>query len=168
MGVVSPDKQSILLVWEYGHWKMVTGSVEPKSSFTATVRKEVMEEVGLELEDDIELIGGWQETKTRDQCMSNVFMTFAAVAKSKRFKVDNTEIHQARWFPLSSIPTSEDEKRAKRFPNRPHTMEVDFGLPDQNVLSRTVCRFVDTYRTGRGFHVVKWGSDKAKRELFSA
>jgi len=126
-----------------------------------------MEEVGLELEDDMQLIGGYQETKTRDQCISNVFMTFAAVAKSMDFKVDNMEIHQARWFPLSSIPTSEDEKRAKTFPNKPHTMEVDFGLPDQNVLSRTVCLFVDTYRQGRGLHVVNWGSDKARRELFS-
>jgi len=49
-----------------------------------------MEEVGLELEDDMQLIGGYQETKTRDQCISNVFMTFAAVAKSMDFKVDSS------------------------------------------------------------------------------
>eukprot|EP00928_Gymnodinium_smaydae_P037959 TRINITY_DN26289_c0_g1_i1.p1 TRINITY_DN26289_c0_g1~~TRINITY_DN26289_c0_g1_i1.p1 ORF type:complete len:360 (+),score=29.38 TRINITY_DN26289_c0_g1_i1:33-1112(+) len=164
--VVSPDKESILLVWEYGHWKMVTGTVEPKSNFTETVRKEVMEEVGLELEDSMQLIGGYQETKTRDRCVSNVFLTFAAVAKSKDFKLDNMEIHQARWFPLSSIPTVEDEKKAKSFPKRPHTMEVDFGLTNQNVLSRTVCHFVDAYRQGRGLHVKHWGSDRAQRDLF--
>merc|ERR1711874_862356 len=104
--------------------------------------------------DDMQFIGGYQEAKFRDKCINNVFMTFAAVAKSREFNVDNMEIHQARWFPISSIPTTEDEKKAKVFPRKPHTMEVDFGLPNQNVLSRTVCFFVDNYRQGRGLRVV--------------
>eukprot|EP00931_Biecheleriopsis_adriatica_P081698 TRINITY_DN55060_c0_g1_i1.p1 TRINITY_DN55060_c0_g1~~TRINITY_DN55060_c0_g1_i1.p1 ORF type:complete len:362 (+),score=60.92 TRINITY_DN55060_c0_g1_i1:33-1088(+) len=162
--ILSPEEDAVLLVWEYGHWKAVTGSVDAGHSITETVKKEVKEEVGLELkEGSLRLVGGWQESKARDRSVNSVFFNFTAVAKSRDFQVDNVEIQTARWFPLTSLPTLEYERRAPKIEGKPHTLEVDLGLPGRNLISRSLAFFFDVHREGRGLRV---SDNELNRDLF--
>ena len=59
--ILSADEQRVLLIWEYGCWKMVTGSVDAAESLLATLRREAREEVGVELDSTYrsKFLGGW-------------------------------------------------------------------------------------------------------------
>merc|ERR1719482_2328904 len=60
--LLSPDQSAALLVWEYGHWKMLTGHVDPRESSLVAVRREALEEVGVDLQGcDLIYAGGWQQ-----------------------------------------------------------------------------------------------------------
>ena len=48
--VLSSDEKSVLLVWEYGCWKLVTGSLDPGEPVLTALRREALEEVGIELD----------------------------------------------------------------------------------------------------------------------
>lgn len=155
--VLSPDEDELLLAWEYGNWKMITGNVDAGESIVSAVRREVGEEVGLELGDGdaIRLMGGWQDAKARDERMNIFFCVFTARAKSRNVRVDGVEIGEARWFPLNSLPTLDDEQSAQKVAGRPFSME--WGLqsvaPEQQYISRTVARFLEVHRQSRGLEV---------------
>eukprot|EP00929_Paragymnodinium_shiwhaense_P059076 TRINITY_DN29572_c0_g1_i1.p1 TRINITY_DN29572_c0_g1~~TRINITY_DN29572_c0_g1_i1.p1 ORF type:complete len:385 (+),score=35.53 TRINITY_DN29572_c0_g1_i1:65-1156(+) len=153
--VLSPNQDEVLLAWEYGHWKMITGNVDAKESMADTVRREVREEVGLELTDSVpmQMIGGWQEARSRDRSVNNIFCTFAVTAKSKEVKVDGHEIHDARWFPLASMPTFQDDINAPKVQSKPFSLEWDMGAPGKNFISRSIPRFLDVLKQGRGLRV---------------
>jgi len=163
--VLSPEKDAVLLVWEYGHWKMITGNVDACESMVTTVQREVHEEVGVEIEESMSMAGGWQEAASRDKAVNNVFCVFMVTAKSLVHKVDGVEIAEARWFPLAQLPLIEQEANDK---GKPYAMEWDLGTPGRNFLSRTVVRFLEVYRQGRGLHVrSNTGSDPLnRRNLF--
>mmetsp|Transcript_100656 Transcript_100656/g.323167 ORF Transcript_100656/g.323167 Transcript_100656/m.323167 type:complete len:337 (-) Transcript_100656:64-1074(-) len=151
--VLSPERDAVLLVWEYGHWKMITGNVDSGESMTETSRREIREEVGLEVEDSMRLIGGWSAAKSRDNCINNVFCVFAVTAKSRSATVDGVEIVEAKWFPISALPTKMDEANARQVEGQPYGMEWDVGVPGRNIVSRAAAILLDVYRQGRGLHV---------------
>lgn len=45
--ILSPDEQHVLLVHEYGHWKVVTGTMHGKESILDAAKREAMEEVAV-------------------------------------------------------------------------------------------------------------------------
>ena len=49
--LLSPDEREVLLIWEYGCWKMVTGSVDPGERLLGTLHREASEEVRLTIDD---------------------------------------------------------------------------------------------------------------------
>jgi len=151
--ILNPKKDCILLVWEYGHWKLITGNVDLGESMRDTCKREVHEEVGLDIEDELVMIGGWQQAKSRDDSINNTFCVFAAVAKDTKTKVDGVEIEAARWFPLASFPTNADEAKAPQDPKLPWAMDWDVGIPGKNLVSRSVVHFLDAYRNGRGLKI---------------
>jgi len=136
-----------------------------------TVRREVHEEVGLELEMDMRMVGGWQDAKSRDRTVNNIFCVFVATAKSRNVKVDGVEISEAQWFPIASLPALSDERQVAKNPKKPFGMEWDLGMPGRNIVSRTVVRFLDVFQNGRGLNVQKGNGDISSpldaRDLFS-
>merc|ERR1711957_552665 len=136
--VLSPEKDAVLLVWEYGNWKMITGNLDGCDGVVATVRREVLEECGMDLEDDLKVVGGWQDARAYDACGNNVFTIFTATAKHRNIKVDGKEIERARWFPLASLPSSEDVNRATVDVKMPYGLVWETGDPKRNLLSRVV------------------------------
>jgi len=151
--VLSPERDAVLLAWEYGNWKMVTGNVDAGESMVETVRREVREEVGLEVEEEMTLLGGWQAARSRDKSVNNIFCVFAATAKSREAKVDGVEVTDARWFPLASLPTLQELSQAAKVPNKPFSMDWDLGVPERNYLSLAIPRFLNVQHQGRGLKV---------------
>jgi len=151
--VLSPERDAVLLAWEYGNWKMVTGNVDAGESMVETVRREVREEVGLEVEEEMILLGGWQAARSRDKSVNNIFCVFAATAKSREAKVDGVEVTDARWFPLASLPTLQELSQAAKVPNKPFSMDWDLGVPERNYLSLAIPRFLNVQHQGRGLKV---------------
>eukprot|EP00933_Yihiella_yeosuensis_P056286 TRINITY_DN5538_c1_g1_i1.p1 TRINITY_DN5538_c1_g1~~TRINITY_DN5538_c1_g1_i1.p1 ORF type:complete len:374 (+),score=73.66 TRINITY_DN5538_c1_g1_i1:24-1124(+) len=167
--VLSPDKSSVLLVWEYNSWKMITGNVDAGESIVTAARREVHEEVGIEVNDDMTMVGGWQDAKARDQTINNIFCVFAATASSLKAKVDGVEIVEACWFPISALPslTDESEISATQVRDNPFAIEWDVGKPSRNRISRAVVKFLDVHKQGRGLKVMpKNGSCPWSRKDF--
>ena len=83
--VLSPDEQRILLIWEYGHWKLVQGAVDPGESKLFTVGREMREEVGIEVDHSFtaKYLGGWQKSKARDYLINDNLSCFAMRAKAE-------------------------------------------------------------------------------------
>lgn len=97
--IFSPDHTQVLLVWEYGKWKVVTGSLKAGERLMDTLAREIKEEVGLTINPHrISYLGGWHDSKADFGLINNNFRIFAVEATSLDFHVDNDEIHDARWF----------------------------------------------------------------------
>lgn len=162
--VLSPDREKILLQWEHGFWKMVTGTVENGDSTLDTVRKEVGEEMGIELEDSFQFLGGFQ---VRRGGPAHVMLVFAVTAKSLDFHVDHVEIDEGQWVTLSSIPQVEEQSLdGKGFFDK---IEADLGCPGRNVLQLETALFVNVLRQKRGLKAEKWnnaGKPNQKRDIF--
>jgi len=151
--VLSPDKTEVLLVWEYGHWKMITGNLEGCDSVVETMKREVLEECGISLNDDAQVVGGWQDAQAYDAVGNNVFTIFVASAKHLNIQVDGKEIQRARWFPLHSLPSVGDVDSATIDPKMPYGVVWDTGDNERNLISRVVPRYLSTWAEGRSLHV---------------
>jgi NAD+ diphosphatase len=81
-----------------GFWSLIAGFVEPGETFEDCVRREVMEEVGIEVEVDGYL--GSQPWPFPDQLM----LGFAARWKAGELKPDGDEIAEAGWFGPADHP----------------------------------------------------------------
>ena len=102
--IVSPDSKRLLLVWEYGKWKLVTGSLKPGESLIETIHREIKEEVGLTINPKfVEPLGGWHIAKARFDLINDNFHVFYAQATDVNFKVDGVEIKDAQWFDMDAL-----------------------------------------------------------------
>ncbi len=97
---LSPDEQSVLLVHEYGHWKLPGGAVEPGDSFLETAIRELKEEVDVEVDLDgyaPRCLGGYHLPRSRDDIVNDNLKCLALRARSTVFTPDMQEIHRAKW-----------------------------------------------------------------------
>jgi len=103
--ILSPDEQRVLLIWEYGNWKLVTGAVDPGESSLATLGREMREEVGGEVDPTFapKYIGGWHLSKARDRMVNDNFACYAVRAKSDAFQANGGEVVAARWFGVDEL-----------------------------------------------------------------
>ena len=103
--VLSPDESKVLLVWEYGQWKPVTGAVDAGESKITSLARELGEEVGSELDLSFapRYLGGWQISKARDKLTNDNFSSFVVRAKTADFAVDGKEIVAAKWFDRTEL-----------------------------------------------------------------
>ena len=99
MGVIDPHDRLLLghqPVWPPNRYSVLAGFVEPGECFEATVRREAMEEAGIEVGhrlEDVVYLGSqpWPFP-------ASIMVAFAARAVSTAIKVDGEEIELARWF----------------------------------------------------------------------
>lgn len=162
--VLSPDRTHVLLVWEYGHWKLVTGNVDTGEAWLEALRREVREEVNVLLSDEVIFLGGWQDPKCRDDRVNNTFAAIAVTAATLDFKVDGDEIEAARWFPLSSLPSCDHAEALLRQDTSTSTVcarSIDWnvGIEGKNKLSINCVRWLNVLYEGRGLamHTNSWG-----------
>lgn len=83
--------------WPQGRFSTLAGFVEPGETLEDAVRREVMEEVGIEV-GDVGYAGSqpWPFP-------SSLMLGFFGVAKSAKITVDADEIDEARWFSRTEI-----------------------------------------------------------------
>ncbi len=83
-----------------GGWAVVAGFVEAGETLEDAVRREVWEEIGLEL-DDLRYFGSqpWAVTGP-----GGLLVGFLARWRAGEIAVDGTELAEGRWFPVDALP----------------------------------------------------------------
>lgn len=95
--LVTDDQDRALLgrneTWPAGRYSTLAGFVEPGESLEATVRREVFEETGVVVGQDIEYAASqpWP-------LPASLMLGFYAKATNFDIDVDQDEIHEAKWF----------------------------------------------------------------------
>ena len=71
--VLSPDESSVLLVKEYGRFGMPGGAIDPGEGALEALRRELMEEVSVTLDDAFPplLLGGYRKSRWRDAAVND-------------------------------------------------------------------------------------------------
>lgn len=102
--LVTDDQDRALLgrneAWPEGRYSTLAGFVEPGESIEAAVRREVFEETGVVIGDDI-LYAGSQPWPLP----SSLMLGFYAKATGYEINVDQDEIAEARWFTRDDLRT---------------------------------------------------------------
>lgn len=101
--VVKCGNEVLMIKNSYGSWKswmFPGGGIDKDESAEEAVKREVMEEVGIEII-DFQKIGEYTSAKEYKRDTVTVFM---AKVNSKEFKIDHSEISQASWFDLNNLP----------------------------------------------------------------
>ena len=83
--------------WPKGRYSVLAGFVEPGESMEAAVRREVLEETGIEL-DEIRY-----HSSQPWPFPSSLMIGFTARALGGRLKIDHNELEHARWFTRSEL-----------------------------------------------------------------
>ena len=95
-GDAGSDDEAILLgrqrVWPQGRWSTLAGFCEPGETLEDAVRREVAEEVGVEV-GDVDYFGNqpWP-------LPASLMLGFVGRALTREVDVDGAEIEEARWF----------------------------------------------------------------------
>ena len=90
-------------------WASVGGIMEPGESIEETVRREVREEVGLDLR-ELRFVGvfsgpGFSRTLSNGDQISMVVVAFAARHTGQPLAIDPDEVVQAGFFALDGLPS---------------------------------------------------------------
>ena len=96
-------------VWAPGRYALVAGFVDNGESLESTVRREVKEEVGVDV-DDIRYVGS-QNWPFPSQLM----VGFVARYAGGEVTIDRDELEDARWFPVGALPTGPARHSIARF-----------------------------------------------------
>ena len=151
---LSPDGTKVLLVWERGNWGTPGGAVDPGECKVETLRRELEEEVGVELDEEdgrSQYLGGGSTGRARDNLSNDSFSAFVVHVKSEEHQVDHQEINEAEWFvwkPLLDTWRGEGSKVTKK-------VEMDLGKPkgdkaERNIIAGNVMLGLDIYERGKG------------------
>jgi NAD+ diphosphatase len=112
--------------WPVGVHSVLAGFVEPGESLEDAVRREVAEEVALQLtEVNYHSSQPWPFP-------SSIMLGFTAIAEGDQFRVDEHELEMARWFTREELLASPEDE--------------SFRLPRRDSIAR---RLVDDWIAGR-------------------
>lgn len=155
--LLSPDEKQVLLIWEYGCWKMVTGSVDEGEPLLSTLAREAQEEVGITLDGTYtpRYMGGWHAASIRDKIMNDHFSIFAVRSASKEFNVDGVEVSAARWFDRCELLAHYKDAGGPALGTEAHRMELpSLSDPDgRTTVSTWALRCLSSYDAGDGMAV---------------
>jgi len=161
--VLSPDEKRILLVWEYGCWKMVTGSVDAGEGTLQAMRRELQEEVGLREDAAFKpvYLGGWQASRAYDRQVNNHFSVYAVRVQDEATQIDTNEIGAARWFDLAALreraaaADAASQPASSRMPLDVSGLSPGLQADGPTPVSTTLLHSVETLQSGRGLHVTE-------------
>lgn len=108
--ILSQKQDKAFLVFEYGKFKCVTGSVECGELSVTTARREVFEETSIKLDPNFKpkVCGLWNISSARPGNINDTLICYAMCAMSEDFKLDNTEVSDGRWFDISFLMSAYD------------------------------------------------------------
>ncbi len=97
------DGEVLIIRNNYGRrrWTFPGGRIDEGETSEAAAKREVLEEVGIRVE-DIKKIG---EFFSISEYKRDTVYCFATEITDKEFKIDENEILEAKWFPLSGLPS---------------------------------------------------------------
>ena len=155
--LLSPDETRVLLVWEYGCWKMPTGAVDAGEGALSALRREVGEEVGCEVDARYApvYLGGWQSSRAFDLRVNNNFATYSARATAEKLTIDRNEIGDARWFDIAELRRRAEAAEAAAQPLAGR-VELEVGglapglEPGGALVSTTMLSCLEILQSGRG------------------
>jgi hypothetical protein len=99
--ILSPDEKEVLLIFEYGKFKVVTGRIESRESVCKVAIKETSEELNVLLDKSFTpiCVGGWQIGND----VNDNFWVVVVKAASCDFKPDGFEVKKADWFNIDYL-----------------------------------------------------------------
>ena len=144
-----------------GEAAMAGGAVNPGENKLDALSREVKEEVDVDVDmdwDGVRYMGGWQQSKARDDMVNDNFTVLVVRAKSEHMKPDQKEIKEARWFPWRKLLEAWEAK------GRPLEKKVELhglagfvGMPDlpedRVTLPTNTLGWLETFRDGGGLTV---------------
>jgi NAD+ diphosphatase len=136
-----------------GFFALLAGFVEPGETLEQAVAREVREEVGLEVE-DIRYFGS-QSWPFPSQLM----VGFYARYRSGEIRVQEEELTEARWFPVSALPGPED--RPATFSIAGRLIARYWRTPPPEIRDAHCKRSRDSLPPGGGGP--GWGADGSRR-----
>jgi len=156
--VLSPDEKKVLLIWEYGNWKPVSGAVDEGESILFTLAREASEEVDVKLDHSFApvSVGGWQCARARDARINDNFHAFVVRAVNEELTLDDCEVSSARWFDTATLldvykAAGRPSPFDKRTVPAPPALADALQLPDtQRKLGTNALQWLHLYTQGRG------------------
>jgi 8-oxo-dGTP pyrophosphatase MutT (NUDIX family) len=153
--VLSPDESSVLLAKERGRFGMPGGVIDPGEGALEAMRRELVEEVGVAIDDAFPplALGGCQKSRERDAAVNENHHVFAVRARSLALVVDPVELDAAHWFPAAALLAAWRAARAAapRPPSAARAESVELeadGVRDSFSVTMLVC--LEAHATGTG------------------
>lgn len=102
--IVEHDGRILLIQNTYGNpvWTLPGGGVKRGESPEEAVRREVKEEVGIELV----FLKKFSELQNNREYKRDTVYCFIGEVKNKAIKIDENEIQKARWFEKDTLPSN--------------------------------------------------------------
>ena len=151
--VLSPDESKVLLIWEYGNWKPITGAVDEGESSLIACEREMLEEVGITMDTLFSpiFVGGWQMARAR-RSRQRQLQGLCDPSGQRGVHPRRGRGFEARWFALSDLEAlyaahDRPSPAAVRFIEQPE-------LPEgRRKVSTDALAWLHTYAQGRGLPV---------------
>lgn len=101
--ILSPDELSVLMVHEHGVWKFVTGNNNYKELNLETAKREMCEEVGLEIDSKFvpKVVGFWNISGKNGGKINDMMTCYICKSLSETIKMD--ELEHAQWFKIKDL-----------------------------------------------------------------
>ena len=139
--IVSPDETKVLLCFERNRWQLPGGSIKMGENVLDGIRREVKEEVNVDLDDNETAIyiGGWNTGAKQDRLVNSYYSTYIVKAKNDRFATDNDEVHAAHYFSIQALR----DAWSKDYNNDLKTKDLKLDLGDQETPPQDRCSELD-------------------------
>ncbi|TQV71691.1 NUDIX domain-containing protein [Aliikangiella marina] len=119
-GLVINDKQELLTIREQGHinthphnWKFPGGMIDPFEHIEDAVKREVFEETGIETV--FESFIGFRHHHIGQFKTSNIYGVCRLKPISSKISIQESEIYDARWFPINDYLADEKIGQYNKF-----------------------------------------------------
>ena len=100
--IILSDKEVLLVTHSYGSdlWTTVGGGVKKGETLESALRREVKEEVGLEL-DTVKKVG---EIFNEAEYKKDTIHVYVSTVTNKQIRIDGSELVAAEWFLVDALP----------------------------------------------------------------
>lgn len=108
--LIESNGRILLIRQTYGDmlWTLPGGLIKSSETPEDAIRREVMEEVGLELS-ELRPIGVFTDTK---EYARDTVSCFRGEATAAKLKIDRDEVYEADWFKVDDLPTGQARQLA--------------------------------------------------------
>ena len=151
--ILSKDESKIFLVFEYGKFKLVTGSVETGELSVITAFREVKEETGIQLDQKFitKVCGLWNIANARTGKINDTLVCYLVKAEEDDFELDTFEVSDGRWFDKSFLMEAFSNLKASEKWNSTEDLSSDFIEYKGIKLSICALIWMNNYFQGKFF-----------------